>query len=177
MPTAKINKDLRARNLVEGTAKVFLIGCSTVAILTTLGIVLSVLFESLRFFQSVPFFDFLFGLQWSPQTAMRADQAGSSGAFGAVPVFVGTLLIAVIAMLVAIPVGLLAAIYLSEYASHPDAHLGQADAGDSGRDSNRGLRFFCRPDGGAPDPRYRPGRWGCRSPRKVPWPPAWSWGL
>jgi phosphate transport system permease protein len=88
-----------------------------VAILTTLGIVLSVLFESLRFFQSVPFFDFLFGLQWSPQTAMRADQAGSSGAFGAVPVFAGTLLIALIAMLVAIPVGLLAAIYLSEYAS------------------------------------------------------------
>ncbi len=113
----KINKDLRARNLVEGTAKIFLIGCSTVAILTTLGIVLSVLFESLRFFQSVPFFDFLFGLQWSPQTAMRADQAGSSGAFGAVPVFAGTLLIALIAMLVAIPVGLLAAIYLSEYAS------------------------------------------------------------
>lgn len=113
----RINKDLRARNLVEGIAKVFLIGCSTVAILTTLGIVLSVLFESLRFFQSVPFLDFLFGLQWSPQTAMRADQVGSSGAFGAVPVFVGTLLIALIAMLVAIPVGLLAAIYLSEYAS------------------------------------------------------------
>lgn len=112
----RISNDLRARNLVEGLAKVFLIGCSTVAILTTLGIVLSVLFESLRFFQSIPFFDFLFGLQWSPQTAMRADQAGSSGAFGAVPVFVGTLLIALIAMLVAIPVGLLAAIYLSEYA-------------------------------------------------------------
>ena len=112
-----ININLRARNLVEGTAKVFLVGCSTVAILTTLGIVLSVLFESLRFFHSVPFWDFLFGLQWSPQTAMRADQAGSSGAFGAVPVFVGTILIAFIAMSVAIPVGLLAAIYLSEYAS------------------------------------------------------------
>ncbi|MGB3211785.1 MAG: phosphate ABC transporter permease subunit PstC [Desulforhopalus sp.] len=112
-----ISKDLRARNLVEGTVKVFLIACSTVAILTTLGIVLSVLFEALRFFQSVPFTDFLFGLQWSPQTAMRVDQAGSSGAFGAVPVFVGTLLIALIAMSVAIPVGMLAAIYLSEYAS------------------------------------------------------------
>ena len=111
-----INISLRARNLVEGTAKVFLVICSTVAILTTLGIVLSVLFESLRFFQSIPFFDFIFGLQWSPQTAMRADQAGSSGAFGAVPVFVGTILIAFIAMSVAIPVGLLSAIYLSEYA-------------------------------------------------------------
>lgn len=112
-----INKDLRARNLVEGTVKIFLIACSTVAILTTLGIVLSVVFEALIFFQSVNFSDFLFGLQWSPQTAMRVDQAGSSGAFGAVPVFVGTLLIALIAMAVAIPVGLLAAIYLSEYAS------------------------------------------------------------
>jgi len=112
-----INKDLRARNLVEGAAKVFLVGCSTVAILTTLGIVLSVLFEALQFFKSIPFSDFLLGLQWSPQTAMRADQAGSSGAFGAVPVFAGTILIALIAMLVAIPVGLLSAIYLSEFAS------------------------------------------------------------
>jgi phosphate transport system permease protein len=112
-----INKNLRARNLVEGTVKIFLIACSTVAILTTLGIVLSVLFEALIFFQSVNFSEFLFGLQWSPQIAMRVDQAGSSGAFGAVPVFVGTLLIALIAMAVAIPVGLLAAIYLSEYAT------------------------------------------------------------
>ncbi len=112
-----IKKELRARNLVEGIAKIFLIGCSAVAIFTTLGIIFSVLFESLRFFQSIPFFDFIFGLQWSPQTAMRVDQAGSSGAFGAVPVFVGTTLIALIAMSVAIPVGLLAAIYLSEYAS------------------------------------------------------------
>jgi phosphate transport system permease protein len=112
-----INKELRARNLVEGLVKVFLIGCSGVAILTTLGIVLSVLFESLRFFHSIPLTDFLFGLKWSPQTAMRVDQAGSSGAFGAVPVFAGTILIAFIAMMVAIPVGLLSAIYLSEYAS------------------------------------------------------------
>lgn len=111
-----INKDLRARNLVEGAGRVVLFGCAGVAILTTIGIVFSVLFESLRFFHSVPLLDFLFGLQWSPQIAMRADQAGSSGAFGAVPVFVGTFLIALIAMLVAIPIGLLAAIYLSEYA-------------------------------------------------------------
>jgi len=113
----RINKDLRARNLVEGTVRIMLIGCSTIAILTTLGIVFSVLFEALRFFHSIPFSDFLFGLQWSPQTAMRADQVGSSGAFGAVPIFVGTILIAFIAMSVAIPVGMLAAIYLSEYAS------------------------------------------------------------
>ncbi len=112
-----IDKDLRARNLVEGMVKIILIACSGVAILTTLGIVLSVVFESLRFFQAVPFADFVFGLEWSPQTAMRADQAGSSGAFGAIPVFAGTLLIALIAMAVAIPIGLLSAIYLSEYAS------------------------------------------------------------
>ena len=112
-----INKDLRARNHVEGVIKFFLICCSGVAILTTIGIVLSVLFEAIRFFQSIPLTDFLFGLKWSPQTAMRADQVGSSGAFGAVPVFAGTLLIASIAMSVAIPVGLLSAIYLSEYAS------------------------------------------------------------
>lgn len=113
----RIQEGLRARNIVETVAMVFLIGCSGVAILTTLGIVLSVLFEAIRFFQAVPFTDFIFGLDWSPQTAMRADQAGSSGAFGAVPVFAGTLLIAGIAMMVAIPVGLLSAIYLSEYAS------------------------------------------------------------
>jgi phosphate transport system permease protein len=113
----RIDKNLRARNLVEGIGLIFLIACSTVAILTTIGIVLSVVFEAIRFFQAVPLTDFLFGLEWSPQTAMRADQAGSSGAFGAVPVFLGTFLISAIAMAVAIPVGLMSAIYLSEYAS------------------------------------------------------------
>jgi phosphate transport system permease protein len=78
--------------------------------------VLSLIFEALRFFQLVPLTDFLFGLRWSPQTAIRADQVGSSGAFGAIPVFVGTLLITGIAMVVAVPIGLLAAIYLSDYA-------------------------------------------------------------
>jgi phosphate transport system permease protein len=74
-------------------------------------------FESLRFFSKVPFFDFLFGLHWSPQTALRADQAGSSGAFGAVPIFAGTLLITTVAMIIAVPLGLISAIYLSEYAT------------------------------------------------------------
>ncbi|MHA1114500.1 MAG: phosphate ABC transporter permease subunit PstC, partial [Alphaproteobacteria bacterium] len=60
--------------------------------------------------------EFLFGLNWSPQTAIRADQVGSSGAFGAVPVFAGTLLITVIAMAIAVPIGLFSAIYMSEYA-------------------------------------------------------------
>ncbi len=107
----------RARNRVETTIKAILILCSLIAILTTLGIVLSVLFESLRFFQRVPWTEFLFGTLWSPQTALRADQVAASGAFGAVPLFTGTLLISCIAMLIAVPVGLFSAIYLSEYAS------------------------------------------------------------
>jgi phosphate transport system permease protein len=87
------------------------------SIVITLAIVFSILLEALRFFQMVPAFDFLFGLKWSPQMALRADQAGSSGAFGAIPLFIGTILIMLIAMLVAVPVGLLSAIYMAEYAS------------------------------------------------------------
>jgi phosphate transport system permease protein len=112
----RIKAHQRARNAVENVIQAFLIICSSIAILTTIGIVLSVLFESLRFFHAVPLQDFLFGLKWSPQTAIRADQVGSSGAFGAVPLFAGTLLISLIAMLVAVPIGLMSAIYLSEFA-------------------------------------------------------------
>ncbi len=106
----------RARNGVERAILAFMFLCSTIAILTTVGIVVSVLFESIRFFEMVPVSEFLFGLDWSPQTAMRADQVGSSGAFGAVPLFAGTFLISLLAMLVAAPIGLMSAIYLSEYA-------------------------------------------------------------
>jgi phosphate transport system permease protein len=108
----------RTRNLVERLIMVFLIASSTVAIFTTLGIVLSVLYESILFFGKVPILDFVFGLNWSPQTAIRADQVGASGSFGAIPLFVGTLLIALIAMAVAAPIGLMAAIYLAEYANY-----------------------------------------------------------
>jgi len=107
----------RARDSVETIVKVFLFICSCLAILTTVGILLSVVFESIRFFKLVPVGDFLFGLKWSPQTAIRSDQVGGSGAFGAVPLFAGTLLISLIAMVVSVPVGLMSAIYLSEYAS------------------------------------------------------------
>lgn len=113
----QIHPEFRARNKVEGFLTLFLIACATVAVFTTIGIVLSVLVESVRFFQKVPVSDFLFGLHWSPQIAMRADQAGSSGAFGAVPLIVGTVLISLVAMSVSVPIGLLSAIYLSEYAS------------------------------------------------------------
>ena len=111
-----IHPDLRARNRVEGVLMVFLIISSTVAILVTIGIVLSLLFEALRFFQRVSPVEFLFGLEWSPQTALRADQVGSSGSFGSIPLLVGTALISFIAMCVAVPVGLLSAIYMAEYA-------------------------------------------------------------
>ena len=107
---------MRARNRVEWIVMGLLILSSSIAIFTTIGIVLSVLFEAVRFFRAVPFADFLFGLDWSPQTAIREDQVGSSGAFGAVPLFAGTMLISFIAMTVAVPIGLMAAIYLSEYA-------------------------------------------------------------
>jgi phosphate transport system permease protein len=107
----------RARNHVERVLKLVLFACACVAVLTTVGIVLSVLFETVRFFERVSPLDFLFGTHWSPQTAIRADQVGSSGAFGIVPLVTGTLLITVIAMLVAGPIGLFAAIYMAEYAT------------------------------------------------------------
>ena len=94
-----------------------LILASAIAVLTTIGIVLSLLFESIRFFNRVPPAEFLFGLNWSPQTALRADQVGATGAFGAIPIFAGTFLITIIAMLVAVPIGLFSAIYMAEYAS------------------------------------------------------------
>ncbi|WP_295543638.1 phosphate ABC transporter permease subunit PstC [uncultured Thiohalocapsa sp.] len=113
----RLSPAFRARNRVEATLLGILVLFSSIAILTTLGIVLSVLFESVLFFQRVPWTEFLFGTQWSPQIALRADQVGASGAFGAVPLFTGTLLISAIAMLIAVPIGLLSAIYLSEYAA------------------------------------------------------------
>ncbi len=115
--TSQQRPQFRARNVVERVVIWVLIACSVVAVLTTLGIVFSVLFETLRFFSKYPWYDFLFGTQWSPQIAMRADQVGQSGAFGFLPLFVGTMLITVIAMLVAGPIGLFAAIYMAEYAS------------------------------------------------------------
>ena len=114
---SKIKPVLRARNHVEKAIKYILIACSTIAIFTTIGIVLSVLYEAIRFFQVIPITEFLFGLDWSPQMAIREDQVGSSGAFGSLPVLAGTVLISFIAMAVAVPVGLMSAIYLSEYAN------------------------------------------------------------
>lgn len=114
----------RTRHHVERFVMAVLIACSAVAILTTVGIVLSLIFETIRFFGKVPLFDFLFGMNWSPQGAFQS--ANSTGEmsreelgaiFGAVPLFAGTLLITVIAILVAAPIGLMSAIYLSDYAT------------------------------------------------------------
>jgi len=113
---SRISPAFRARIKVEGAMQIFLIICSVIAILTTIGIVASLLFESMRFFARVPVTEFLFGMTWSPQTAIREDQVGSSGAFGAVPVFAGTLLISAVALVIAVPIGLLTAVYLAEYA-------------------------------------------------------------
>jgi phosphate transport system permease protein len=115
----RITPALKARERVERIIRVFLIVSSVVAILTTIGIVLSLLFEAIRFFRLVPPGEFFFGLTWSPQMAIRADQVGSSGAFGAIPVFTGTALITLIAMLIAVPIGLMSAVYMSEYAPKP----------------------------------------------------------
>lgn len=116
MALRRLRPDLRARDRVERWIEAALLCASAVAVLTTVGIVGSLLWESLRFFQLVSPTEFLFGTHWSPQIAIRADQVGSSGGFGAAPLFVGTFLIMLIAMVVAGPTGLFAAIYLSEYA-------------------------------------------------------------
>jgi phosphate transport system permease protein len=114
---ARLAPRFRARNGVERAMSVFMVACSVVAILTTAGIIVSLLFEAWSFFALVPPAEFFFGLRWEPQIAIRADQIAGAGAFGAVPVFLGTLLIASIAMLVAVPIGLYTAIFLVEYAS------------------------------------------------------------
>jgi phosphate transport system permease protein len=108
----------RARNGVERFLDGFMLFCSIVAILTTLGIIGSLLYEAWAFFELVPPQDFFFGLRWEPQIAIRPDQIAGAGAFGAVPVFLGTLVISTIAMLVAVPTGIFTAIYLNEYASN-----------------------------------------------------------
>jgi phosphate transport system permease protein len=120
---SRITPRFRARHVVERVVRAVLIACSAVAILTTIGIVFSLIFESLRFFEQVPFYKFLFGTHWSPQSAFTGAgaEAGDVNAdiFGIVPLLAGTLLITLIAMIVAAPIGLMAAIYLSDYASKP----------------------------------------------------------
>ncbi|RYY33388.1 MAG: phosphate ABC transporter permease subunit PstC, partial [Sphingomonadales bacterium] len=111
----RVRAGFRARTQVERGVMAVLLAASLIAILTTLGIFISLLWESLRFFNQVPITDFLFGTHWSPQVIDARDPGKS---LGAVPLFWGTFFIgAVIAMLVAIPFGLMSAIYLTQYAA------------------------------------------------------------
>jgi len=114
----RLSPRFRARNAFERTVSGLMIACALVAILTTVGILVSLVYESSLFFARVPLTEFLFGTRWEPQIAIRPEQVATSGAFGAIPVFTGTILIATIAMVVAIPIGLFSAIYLTEFASN-----------------------------------------------------------
>lgn len=113
----KLSVDFRARNKVETAILVLMIGAAALAVLTTFGIVFSLVFETAKFFKVYSIWDFLFGTLWSPQIAIRADQVGQTGSFGAVALFLGTFIIMLIAIIVAVPIGLGSAIYLSEYAN------------------------------------------------------------
>ena len=121
----KIQNNNKARDDVEIILKVLLFTSSLVAILTTVGIIVSLLFESLKFFSTINIFEFIFGTSWSPQRAFVRDASAITpeellelqDAFGSVPLFAGTAFIALIAMCVAVPIGLFSGIYLAEYAS------------------------------------------------------------
>ena len=109
-----ISQEFRARNQVEKMINIGLALCSGVAILTTLGIVMSMFGEAMRFFSFVSPLDFFFGTQWNPGFSTSGSAEGS---YGLLPLLWGTLMVSGIALLVAVPVGLMIAIYLAEYAS------------------------------------------------------------
>lgn len=110
----KISPQRRARHQVERVVKAILVICSTIAILTTIGIVLSMVNETLKFFTFIKPTDFFFGTTWNPR--FSTTSATDQGSFGLLPLLSGTMMIAGIALLVAIPLGLMVAIYLAEYA-------------------------------------------------------------
>ena len=122
---SRIKPHFKARVVFEGFLRRVFTFAAIVAILTTIGIIVSLTFEAFRFFTQYHPIDFFFGTHWSPNVALREgvetaldeDVGGSSGSFGMIPVMAGTLLIAFIAMLVAVPIGLFAAIYMAEFAS------------------------------------------------------------
>ena len=112
----RVSPDLRARNGVERVIGVFLIICSSIAILTTIGIILSMLFQTIAFFSTVSPLDFFFGTVWDPRFTSAGRDGGATGQFGLLPLLWGTVFVSFISMVVAVPIGLLSAIYLSEYA-------------------------------------------------------------
>lgn len=105
----QVKPDTKARNLLESVVKGLLIFAAFISVLTTFGILFSILFEALHFFSMESPWYFLFGTEWVPQ--------GETAKFGAIPLFAGTFYITFIAMIIAVPIGLLSAIYMSEYAS------------------------------------------------------------
>ena len=109
----RTDKDFRARNVVEKVILALLIAAASVAILTTVGIILSLIFNTVEFFRIYPATEFFFGLTWSPSFSGR----GGLSELGFVPLLWGTLYISFIALAVAVPIGLFAAVYLSEYAT------------------------------------------------------------
>ncbi|MEL7543576.1 MAG: phosphate ABC transporter permease subunit PstC [Pseudomonadota bacterium] len=112
----RVTPQHRARNASEGIVRGTLFVSAGIAILTTIGILFSLIGETLKFFSGVPIYKFLFGTHWSPLSGVFEGQINPS-TVGAIPLFAGTFMITIIAMLVAVPIGLMAAIYLSDYAS------------------------------------------------------------
>ncbi len=112
----RVSAGFRARNRVEQIQSGLMIFCATAAIFVTIGIIASLSFETFRFFQKVPVSEFLFGTNWEPQIPLREDQVAAEGAFGWLPVILGTMVITVVALVIALPVGLMSAIYLNEFA-------------------------------------------------------------
>ena len=112
----KVAAKFRARHGVESIVSGILIFCSVVAVFTTVGIIASLALETANFLALVPLPDFLFGLNWEPQIPIREDQVAAEGAFGWLPVILGTIVITVVATTLAVPVGLMSAIYMNEFA-------------------------------------------------------------
>ena len=114
----QVAPEFRARQGAERIIFGLMVFCATAAIFVTIGIIFALTFETIKFFQIVPFSEFLFGTSWEPQIPIREDQVAAAGAFGAVPVFLGTIVISAVALTVAVPTGLMSAIYLNEFAPH-----------------------------------------------------------
>ena len=114
----RVKASFRSRERTERIVSMLMVFCSLVAIFTTVGIVASLLVETMRFLSMVPLTEFLFGLNWEPQIPMREDQVAAEGAFGWIPVILGTMVITVVALCLAVPIGIMSAIYLNEFASN-----------------------------------------------------------